>query len=234
MSARTVFFTGLMFSMTGLAQLAPTAPNSGLHQEASSAPQRVAADGAHPASEERIATPQGQDTSKEESGLRIVIVESGKVTNNIKSRTAREVIIQVEDTNRRPVSAASVSVFLPGQGPSGVFANDQTSFIANTGPDGRLRFTLRPNRVPGEFQIRLAASAGGKTGAAVLAQTNIVAAAAIGGISTAAIVAIVAGAAAAGVTVVAAGGGGGKQTVSQSPSIGIGIGAGVVVIGPPQ
>ena len=50
--------------------------------------------------------------------LNIVILEGEGAINNIKQRTAREAIVQVEDENRRPIAGAAVLFMLPESGPS--------------------------------------------------------------------------------------------------------------------
>ena len=54
--------------------------------------------------------------------LNIVIVEGDGAINNIRQRTAREPIIQVEDENHKPVAGAAVIFALNGQGAGGSFA----------------------------------------------------------------------------------------------------------------
>ena len=55
------------------------------------------------------------------SALNLVIVEGEGAINNIRQRTARETIVQVEDENHRPVAGAVVAFLLPSDGASGVF-----------------------------------------------------------------------------------------------------------------
>ena len=61
------------------------------------------------------AAPQAPAPAK----LNIVIVEGEGAINNIRQRTAREPIVQVEDENRRPVAGAAVLFLLPEDGPGG-------------------------------------------------------------------------------------------------------------------
>src|SRR6202161_2399484 len=53
--------------------------------------------------------------------LNLVIVEGEGAINNIRQRTAREPIVQVEDENHKPVAGAAVIFTLPGQGAGGTF-----------------------------------------------------------------------------------------------------------------
>ena len=104
--------------------------------------------------------------------LTLVIVEGDSGINNIKRRATREVIVQVEDENHRPVGGASLSAFLPSDGASGTFVDGGRMFNGTSGNDGRFRFSFRPNKVQGKFQIQLSGSFQGQALAGAVAQTN--------------------------------------------------------------
>ncbi len=107
------------------------------------------------------------------SGLRIVILDGEGAINNIKQRTAREPIVQIQDENDRPVAGAVVVFTLPDRGASGTFANGQTSVTVTTDAQGRAAGTgLKPNSVDGDLQIHIAASFQGRTATATISQTN--------------------------------------------------------------
>jgi len=138
--------------------------------------------------------------------LNIVIVEGDGAINNIRQRTAREPIVQVEDENHRPVAGATVTFLLPRDGPGAVLSDGSRSFTAVTDENGRAVLRgLRPNSSVGRFEIQVNASYQGASGTAIITQANIMpaAAAAAGGISgkLIAIIAVVGGAAAAGTAV---------------------------------
>lgn len=151
------------------------------------------------------------------SGLNIVIIEGEGAINNIRQRTAREPIVQVEDRNRRPVAGAVVVFTLPGDGASGTFPNGARTLTVLTDQNGRAAARgLRPNTVAGQVLIRVNASFQGRTGSASIAQTNVAAAAAgaaATGISAKliAILAGIGGAALVGGIVAATRGGGGNN-----------------------
>jgi hypothetical protein len=114
--------------------------------------------------------------------LNLVIVEGDGAINNIKQRTAREPIVQVEDENHRPIAGAAVMFSLPDSGASGVFANGARSVTVLTDGQGRaVARGLRLNKVSGKMQIRVNASYQGQTASAVVTQSNMLAAAAAGG-----------------------------------------------------
>ncbi|MEW5977106.1 MAG: hypothetical protein AB1898_14995 [Acidobacteriota bacterium] len=164
------------------------------------------------------AFPQQLGTAPEASpGLRILILEGEGAINNIRQRTAREPVVQVEDENRKPVAAAMVLFTLPDSGAGAVFPNGAKTLIAYTDEKGQAKAQgLKPNGTAGPYQIAVVATANGLKATAVIHQSNVLAAAvAAGGISAKliAILAIAGGAAAAGA--VAARGGG--NTPAPSP-----------------
>jgi hypothetical protein len=162
-------------------------------------------------------------TTAQEAGagqLNLVIVEGEGATNNIRQRTAREPIVQVEDENHKPVAGAAVVFLLPDQGASGTFANGSHMLTVTTDAQGRaIAHGFHPNGVQGQFNMRVSASFQGKTATATISQTNVVAAAAAGaaaaGISVKLIVILaIAGAAAAGAAIAATRGGSSTPAVT--------------------
>src|SRR5436309_12779163 len=83
--------------------------------------------------------------------LNIVIVEGEGAINNIRQRTAREEIVQVEDENHQPVAGAAVSFLLPDSGPSGTFANGTRVFSTVTDSKGQAMARFQPNNEAGNF-----------------------------------------------------------------------------------
>ncbi len=138
--------------------------------------------------------------------LNIVILSGDGAINNIRQRTARETIVQVEDENHRPVAGASVLFLLPDSGPGGVFANGSRSLQVLTNKQGQAMATgLRVNNVPGKFQIQVEVSHQELSATASITQTNaVITAAAAGGISGKLIAILAATGAAAAVGVIAA------------------------------
>jgi hypothetical protein len=132
-------------------------------------------------------------------------VEGEGAINNIKRRTAREVIVQVEDENHKPIGGATVSLLLPSSGPGGQFSGGGISQTLTSDPTGRVRFQFRPNNTAGQFQANVTASYQGVTATTTVVQSNALAAAA--------------GAAAGGAAAGGAAGGG------------LGIGATVAIVG---
>jgi hypothetical protein len=175
--------------------------------------------------------------------LNLIVVEGDGAINNIRQRTAREPIIQVEDQNHKPVAGAAVVFSLPSQGAGGSFAGGAHSLTVVTDNQGRaIAHGLRPNNVQGQFQIHVNASSGGQTAVTTISQTNTLIAAAAGtavatGISVKLIVVLaVVGAAATGGALYATGvigGGGGNNAASATPSL-VTISPGTGIVGPPR
>lgn len=170
--------------------------------------------------------------------LNLVIVEGEGAINNIRQRTARAPIVQVEDENHRPVAGAAVTFMLPQRGATGVFSNGSRSITVMTNSEGRATASgIRPGNVPGQMQINVSASYQGMTASAVVTQTNMMAAAAAGAAATAGgvlgkslavkllIVAAVAGAGAATGAVIATRGGNTPASVTPPVSISPGTGS---------
>jgi hypothetical protein len=162
--------------------------------------------------------------------LNLVIVEGDGAINNIKQRTAREPIVQVEDENHKPVAGAAVVFLLPDQGASGTFANGSHTLTVTTDAQGRaVAHGFHPNAVQGKLEMRVSASFQGKTATATISQTNAAGAAAgaaaEAGISTKLLIIIaIAGAAAAGGAIAATRGGSSPQAAAQSTTITPGTG----------
>src|SRR5574340_354183 len=176
--------------------------------------------------------------------LNVVVVEGEGAINNIRHRTARETIVQVEDENRKPVAGAAVVFTLPQQGATGTFANGSRTLTMMTDQNGRaVARGIRVNNVPGKMEMRVTASEGGRTGSVTITQTNVLAAAAAGAagaaaglsLKTLAIIGAVAGAAVAGGVVAATRNGGGTNggvgPAARPPTT---INPGTGTVGPPR
>lgn len=180
-------------------------------------------------------------------GIQIVIVEGEGAINNVKERLNREVIVQVDDQNHKPVAGAAVSFFLPNDGPGGTFANGTNSLTTTTNAQGRaVARGIQFNGQAGTMQIRVAASYAGRTASIVINQSNVLSGASSGGsgigggagggmkLSTKLLIigAIVGGGVAAGVLVGSRGGNSTTPTTPTAPTIT--ITPGLVQVGGPQ
>lgn len=118
------------------------------------------------------------------AALRIVILDGEDAINNIRQRTAREPIVQVEDENHRPIAGAAVIFVLPNDGAGATFLNGARTLSVVTDSKGQaVARGLRPNNVPGQYQIRVDASYRGVTSRATINQSNVAGSAAGLGLS---------------------------------------------------
>jgi hypothetical protein len=105
--------------------------------------------------------------------LLVTILDGEGALNDIRQRTAREPIVEVEDQNHKPVSEAAVLFLLPGSGPSGTFPGGSLTLATRTDALGRAAAQgLRPNNISGSFDIRVQVSYQGQTTEVQIHQTN--------------------------------------------------------------
>ncbi len=110
----------------------------------------------------------------ESEGLTIEILDGEGALNNIRQRTAREPIVQVEDKNHKPVAGALV-LFAIQSGPGGASGSvaGAASFSVRTGADGKAQLKgLKPNNLSGEFTITVTATVGALVATAIIHQRN--------------------------------------------------------------
>jgi hypothetical protein len=173
--------------------------------------------------------------------LNIVIVEGEGAINNIKQRTAREPVVQVEDENHKPVAGAAVVFALADHGAGATFTGGAHTLTVVSDSQGRaVARGFHPNHIQGKFEIHVTASLNGVTATAVIAQTNVIAAAGATGAATAAagisgkliaVIAVAAAAAAGGAYAATHTGGGTAASTTNSP---ITVTPGTGTVGPPK
>jgi len=182
---------------------------------------------------------QTPKTAPETAGqLKIEILQGEGAVNYTKSRTNREIIVQVHDENNRPVGGAAVSFALPAHGAGGTFLNGSKTLTLLTDSKGQVIVqAFKPNPMAGSFQISVHASYQGHMTSAAITQTNTATAgAAAGGAAgagiSAKVIAVVVAVAAAGATgaAVAVTRGGGSPPPPAAKSVSVGA----PVFGPPR
>jgi hypothetical protein len=173
--------------------------------------------------------------------LNLVVVEGEGQINNIRQRTAREPVVQVEDENHKPVAGAVVAFTTPSRGASAVFANGSHTLTVTTDDTGRaVARGLQPNSARGQYQVHVNASYRGQkaskdinmTNAVVTAAGTVAAGAAHGKLI--AILAVVGAAAAGGAAYAATKGGGTTPANIPAGSSPTTISAGAGSVGPPR
>jgi uncharacterized protein GlcG (DUF336 family) len=169
------------------------------------------------------------------ANLRITVLEGEGSMNNIKLRSPRNLVVQVEDSNKKPLPQVAVTFTAPTTGAGGAFSNGDATTTVTTDTQGRASVRgFRPNTQPGKFEIRVSASSNGETARAAITQFNMAVSAPAPKKSNSgkliAIVAVVGGAAAAGGFIATRKSG--TTTPPPLPSLTVSAGAGSV--GPPQ
>ena len=154
------------------------------------------------------------------SGISIRFVEGQGAINNVNRGAAIEPVVEVLDEQGLPVKEASVTFTLPAAGASAAFPDGGKVLIARTDENGRAAARgMRPNRLTGQFEIRVTANYKGQSTSSILTQTNATPSSADHGSGRkwVIILGLVGGAAAAGV-IAASGGGGSSAASSTNPS----------------
>lgn len=105
--------------------------------------------------------------------MKIVVVQGEGALNNIRTRSAAPIVVEVRDSSDKPVSGAEVVFQLPPAGPGGVFNGWMRNQTARTSAEGRAETNgLAPNDEAGRFNIKVTATAGTKSTSLIIAQTN--------------------------------------------------------------
>jgi hypothetical protein len=180
-------------------------------------------------------TPPIRAQAPEPKQLTISILEGEGAINNIRQRTAREAIVQVQDENHKPVAGVAVTFFLADHGASGVFSNGSQSMTVLTDTNGQAAMRgMVPNKMAGKMEIRVSARLGNLNADAVITQTNAAGAAGAGGAAIsgkviALIVVVAAGAAIGGILATR---GGSSTPATPAPAV-VTITAGAPTVGHP-
>lgn len=170
---------------------------------------------------------------QENTGIRMDVMEGDGAINNVRLHRGHDAIVKVTGSGGEPVSGATITFHLPVSGPSAVFPDGSLNLTIHTDEHGLAAARgLRPNALPGQFQIRVSASLRGATAESTLQQTNAEAVVQSGHTKLIVILAAVGGAAAAGAALALHGKS--SSTSSASPSGGGSISAGVPTFGPPH
>ncbi|MEO8129548.1 MAG: hypothetical protein ABJF23_02405 [Bryobacteraceae bacterium] len=164
-----------------------------------------------------MANPQTQTAAS--SGISIRFIEGQGAINNVNRGAAFEPVVEVVDGEGMPIKDAGLTFTLPAAGAGGTFPDGGKVLITRTDENGKATARgMRPNRLTGQFEIRVTANYNGQSATSVLTQTNAAPSSAEHGSGKkwAIILGIVGGAAAAGV--VAASGGGGSSSAAPPAS----------------
>jgi hypothetical protein len=170
------------------------------------------------------------------AAVSIKVVQGAGAINSIKFRHGHDPVVQVIGESGESIAGATVTFLLPASGPSGTFGDKGLSLSVQTDTHGMATArSLKPNKVEGQFRIRVTTSWHGESASTTLLQTN----AEPGGRSSSSkwvVIAVVVGGAAAG-GLVAATHGGSPDAATQPPVStppGSAIVAGTPSFGPPR
>lgn len=106
--------------------------------------------------------------------LKIVALEGEGAKNNVRAKSATAPVVEVRDETDKPVAGAEVVFQLPATGPGGVFHGWMRTQTVRSDAQGKAAVTgYVPNDEEGRFNIKVTATSGAKTGAAVIAQSNV-------------------------------------------------------------
>jgi hypothetical protein len=103
--------------------------------------------------------------------IEVVVLEGEGVIHSNRQRAARNLVVRVEDDDRRPVAGASVVFAVPVSGASGEFPNGSTNLTVLTDNQGlATAYGFRTNQIPGRLQIYVTASYRGLRSQAFITQ----------------------------------------------------------------
>jgi hypothetical protein len=118
-----------------------------------------------------------QSVASTPMSLHITILDGEDALNDIRERTAREPIVQVEDENHKPVAGALIlfSIQNGGSSAAGGTFNGLSSLSVTTDANGRgIAHGFRPNQVAGKYEIAVTVSLGTLVATAVIHESNVV------------------------------------------------------------
>jgi len=147
----------------------------------------------------------------------IRVLEGAGALNSIKLHRGFDPVVQVVSGSGEPIGGATVTFLLPASGPSATFGDNSLSQTVQTDARGMATaHGLKPNRLEGQFRIRVTTSWRGESAATTLVQTN---AEPPGKSSSSkwAVIALIVGGAAAGGVVAATHGGNSPATTPTPP-----------------
>ena len=105
--------------------------------------------------------------------LKVVIIQGEGARNNVVLGVTQQLIVQVRDENDQPAGGASVTFYSPERGPGGSFFGAYNKLTVAANEQGNAAATsFQPNLFEGDYQIRVIATLGNRTGEAVIHQTN--------------------------------------------------------------
>ena len=122
---------------------------------------------------QQVSGPKSELPEAPVGGIKIVVVEGEGALNNIRTRAAAPLVVEVRDARDKPVAKAEVVFQLPPAGPGGMFFGWLRNQSVRTGVDGRAETTgFTPNDEQGRFNIKVTATSGTETASVIISQSN--------------------------------------------------------------
>ncbi len=116
-----------------------------------------------------VAVPPGTLAGK----LHVLVLEGNDAVNNVATKYYTTPVVEVLDSNDRPVEAATVTFTLPSTGPGGTFANGRSSLTVKTNVQGEAAAAgFIPNDELGRFSFHVTVDSGGRRADLSIHQTN--------------------------------------------------------------
>lgn len=110
------------------------------------------------------------------AGIQVRVLAGDGGINNINTNVAVEPVIEVVDSEGRPVAKATVTLRSPASGPSVTFFGASRVATMTSDEQGRVRVSgMLPNTHEGSFQIEVQAEFNGMTASTSITQANSVA-----------------------------------------------------------
>lgn len=105
--------------------------------------------------------------------LKIIVLKGNKGINDLNSKTAVLPLVEIRDTEDRPVRGATVTFTAPDKGPTVVFLYGEHSATVEADAVGHARAPEMKPRNAGAFKLQISAFSEGRRGMAVISQTNV-------------------------------------------------------------
>jgi hypothetical protein len=107
--------------------------------------------------------------------LKILVLEGAGAVNNTTQQQGTPPVIEVNDSNDRPVEGATVVFRLPISGAGGFFVGQTASFTTRTNIEGQaVASGFTPNKTTGHFNFHVTAISGNRIGETDISQSNTV------------------------------------------------------------
>ena len=115
---------------------------------------------------------QPMDTAS--APFHVTVLDGEGSINNIREEVNRPITVRVEDPDQNPIAGASVSFFLPDDGPGGIFLNGSRVLTTFTDAQGIATSRgIRFNNIVGIMKIKIVASVFSQATSTFVTQTNV-------------------------------------------------------------